>query len=200
MGYLIYGNNMEKITVKNKIILVGGYCATGKSTFSHELSKILNIPCFNKDIIKEVMGEGFGYEYKNVLDKQGSICAFLFMLYIAEQFLLKGEVCILESNFKQKEAEQIETLLEKYNCKCLTYIFKGEFETLYSRYTNREKSGKRHWIHITEEENFDVFKNGHKQYGLGEISIGETIVTDATTFNNVNYDSLHEIGKKFILN
>jgi uridine kinase len=29
---------------KNKIILVGGYCASGKSVFSNKLSNLLSIP------------------------------------------------------------------------------------------------------------------------------------------------------------
>ena len=40
--------------MNNKIILVSGYCATGKSTFARNLSQSLNIPCFIKDTIKEV--------------------------------------------------------------------------------------------------------------------------------------------------
>jgi len=81
------------MNMRNKIILVGGYCATGKSTFSLKLSQMINIPCFNKDIIKEVLGDGFGPENKMV-EKKGSTSTFLLMLHIAECFLQrkwKGE-------------------------------------------------------------------------------------------------------------
>jgi predicted kinase len=80
--------------MKNKIIIVGGYCATGKSTFSRELSHLLNIPCFNKDIIKEVLGDGLSPE-DNMIDKNGSNTTFMLMLHIAEQFLKTGKICIL---------------------------------------------------------------------------------------------------------
>jgi dephospho-CoA kinase len=46
--------------MNKKIILVGGYCASGKSVFSRKLSSLLSIPCFNKDIIEEVLGDEFG--------------------------------------------------------------------------------------------------------------------------------------------
>jgi len=185
--------------VKNKIIIVGGYCATGKSTFSRELSHLLNIPCFNKDIIKEVLGDGLSPE-DNMMDKKGSNTTFLLMLHIAEQFLISKKICILESNFKLNESELIKKLLEKYDCECLTFIFKGDFEVLLKRYMEREKNGERHWVHITFGENLDNFQKYHLQYGLGEIAIGKTIVTDTTLFDKVNYEELYETAKIFINN
>ncbi|MCL2722018.1 MAG: hypothetical protein FWD47_11860 [Treponema sp.] len=56
--------------MQNKIILVGGCCAAGKSIFSNKLSNLLNIPCFNKDVIKEVLGEGFG-SIEDIVKKKG---------------------------------------------------------------------------------------------------------------------------------
>jgi len=95
--------------MRNKIILVGGYCATGKSTFSLKLSEMINIPCFNKDIIKEVLGDGFG-----------------------------------------------------------------------------------------PENNIDNFRDGHLQLEIGEAGIGQTIIIDATSFAEVNYEDLFDTAKKFI--
>ena len=38
--------------MNNKLIIVIGILAGGKTTFSIELSQQINIPCFNKDLIK----------------------------------------------------------------------------------------------------------------------------------------------------
>ena len=65
--------------MNKKIIIIGGYCASGKSVFSRKLSGLLNIPCFNKDIIKEVLGDGFGSE-NNMVSQKGSFATFLQML------------------------------------------------------------------------------------------------------------------------
>jgi len=180
--------------MKNKIIIVGGYCATGKSTFSRKLSCLLNIPCFNKDTIKEVLGDGLSPE-DNMIDKKGSNTTFLLMLHIAEQFLMSKKICILESNFKQNESESVKKLSEKYDCECLTFIFKGDLEVLFKRYMER---GKRHWVHITFGENSDNFKKYHLRYGIGEVVIGKTIVTDSTVFDEVNYEELYKTAKIFI--
>jgi len=183
--------------MKNKIILVGGYCATGKSVFSNKLSSLLNIPCFNKDVIKEVLGDGFGSE-NNMVELKGSAATFLVMLHIAEKILQAHNICILESNFKQTEMDQIKKLLDKYNCECLTFILKGDFKILFNRYMARDALEKRHWVHNTAGEDVDNFKEGHLQSGIGETGIGKIIIRDATNFENINYDELYNIAKEFI--
>ena len=184
--------------MNNKIIIVGGYCATGKSTFSRNLSQLLKIPCFNKDIIKEVLGDGFGSE-NNMVEQKGSNAVFLLMLHIAERFLQTRNICILESNFKLREIEQLKILSEKYNCECLTFIFKGDFDVLFDRYMGRDISEKRHWVHNTAGENADNFKEGHLRAGIGETGIGQTITIDATSFANVNYEDLFALAENFIV-
>ena len=183
--------------MKNGIIIVTGYCATGKSTFSRDLSKYLKIPCFNKDTIKENLGDGLGPE-NNMVYQKGSLATFLLMLHIAEQFLQTGKICILESNFKSIEIEKIKKLLEKYNSECLTYIFKGNYEILFNRYIERDKSGKRHWVHQTAGETMENFQKGHIKQGIGDIGIGQTIITDTTNFTDIDYEKLFLIGKEFI--
>jgi predicted kinase len=183
--------------MKNKIIIVGGYCATGKSVFSNKLSNLFNIPCFNKDVIKEVLGDGFGSE-NNMVELKGSVATFLVMLHIAEKMLQAYNICILESNFKQKEMNQIKVLLEKYNCKCLTFIFKGDFKILFNRYMERDVLEKRHWVHSTAGENAENFEKGHLQSGIGETGIGKIINRDSTKFENIDYNELYDIAKEFI--
>jgi len=183
--------------MKNKIILVGGYCATGKSVFSNKLSNLLNIPCFNKDVIKEVLGDGFGSD-NNMVELKGSSATFLVMLHIAEKTLQSNNICILESNFKLKEMEQIKILLEKYNCECLTFIFKGDFEILFKRYMERDITEKRHWVHNTAGETKENFETGHKNAGIGETGIGKIIIKDSTYFEKINYDELYSIAREFI--
>jgi predicted kinase len=184
------------VIMENKIIIVGGYCATGKSTFSRKLSKFLGIPCFNKDTIKEVLGDGIGSE-NNTISQKGNFTTFILMLHIIEQFLQAGKMCIVESDFVLKESEQIKALLEKYNYECLTYVFKGDFDVLYDRYVDRDKVEKRHWVHDITKETRENFKEGHLYFGCGEIGIGQVVEVDATSFEKVNYEKLFYIAKDF---
>jgi predicted kinase len=188
---------VDNLNQRNKIILVSGYCATGKSTFSQKVSEHLKIPYFNKDVIKEVLGDGFGSD-NDIVYQKGSVTTFLILLHIVEKLLDIGDICILESNFKLIEIEQIKELLHKYDCECLTFIFKGDFKILFKRYHERDKSGKRHWVHRTAGETEEHFKKGHINTGIGEIGIGKTIITDTTSFKALNYEELIVIARNFI--
>jgi len=181
--------------MKNKIILVGGYLATGKSTFSRNLGQKLNIPCFNKDVIKEVIGDGFGPESGEVFEK-GSYVTFLLMLHIAECFLKAQQIFIFESNFKIWEITQIKILLEKYDGECLTFRFKGDFDVIFERYDARHKD--RHWVHKSAGDKNGFKKVMAEKFGLEELNNGQIIDVDTTDFTKVDYDDLYDIAKNFI--
>ena len=178
---------------RGRIILVGGYCATGKSTFSRKLSQKLNIPCFNKDTIKELLGDGFGPD-NGMVFRKGSVVTFSLMLHIAESFLQAGKPCILESNFKLIESGQLKALLDKYDFECLTFIFTGDLDVVYKRYSERE----RHWVHQSAGTSADSFKNGQLGGGLGEAAIGQTVYVDATSFEKVDYEELFGVAERFV--
>lgn len=179
--------------MKNKIILVGGYCATGKSTFSRMLADNLKAPCFNKDTLKETLGDGFGPESGEVFQK-GSAVTFRLMLHIAECFLKSGSLCILESNFKPNEIEQLKELLKKYRCECLTFAFESDLDVLYDRYAKRD--GERHWVHKQAGTSREAFKEG--QLPLGHVRLGRTICVDTTSFEEVDYEPLMAAARNFV--
>jgi len=183
----------------NKIILVGGYCATGKSTFACKLSRELNIPCFEKDVIKETLGDGFGSESGEVF-KKGSYATFLLMLRIVECFFQAKQVCILESNFNLREIDEIKALLDKYDSESLLFNFKGDLDILYDRYIERHKSGDRHWVHKAggDRESFKTVMS--ERFGLIGAEIARTIDIDATSFENINYNDLINTAIEFIQN
>jgi len=182
--------------VKNKLILVSGYCAAGKSAFSRELAARLSLPCFNKDTIKEVIGDGFGAENTDVHRKNSAV-TFALMLHIAERFLQAGKVCVLESNFRLSESEKINALLAKYGCDCLTFLFTGDLDVLYKRYAEREKT-ERHWVHLTVGEDRDFFVKGHLEGGFDKVKLGRTVCVDATDFAKVDYKELFSVAERFL--
>jgi len=179
----------------NKIILITGCPAAGKSTFSHKLAKYLNIPCFNKDTIKETMGDGYGSESGEVYNK-GSKVAFMLLMHIAERFMQVGQICILENNFLHLESIIIQKLLKKYNCECFTFMFGGDLDVLSERYFNRDT--ERHWVH-GRAKNKETIKNHALKTNILEVSFGGKIVNvDTTSFEKIDYEELFGIAKKFI--
>jgi predicted kinase len=189
--------------MKNKIIFIGGLVATGKSTFSAELSRRLGIPYFNKDIIREIMADGFGIENLELMnrDKKGSTATMLLMFHIAERFMQTGNTCILESNFSVlypkplSECEQYKKLVEKYHYECLTFAFTGDVDVLAQRYIKRDS--ERHWVHL-KAENLQAVINYCTQSKSDEINIGRTIKVDTTSFDDVDFEGLYKIAETFI--
>ena len=187
--------------MKKKIILIGGYSASGKSTFSHKLSEELNIPCFNKDIIKETLGDSFGAEGGLVFEK-GSNAAFMLILQIIESFLGSNSMCIIDSNFTMEELNEINILLEKYNGSCLIYKFTADLDILFDREIKR--SPQRHWVHKRPQSNSNEERKLFKQIMLDKVAIeeadkiGQTVIVDTTSFNNINYEELFDTAKNFI--
>ena len=149
------------------------------------------------------MADSFGRENEKFLntDKKGSLATFAFMLHTAEQFLQTGNICILESNFQPlhpqplSEMEQVKNLLTKYDCECLTYVFKGDLDIISERYLARDQH--RHWIHVSAN-NKETVKNYCTRNKLDEFKIGTTIAVDTTSFQDVNYAELLDIAHKFI--
>ena len=181
--------------MENKIIIVSGCPAAGKSTFSINLSHYLSIPCFNKDTIKEVMGDGYGSESGEVFQK-GSKVTFLLMLHIVERFLQVGKICIIESNFLHNDSVEIIKLLEKYNCKSLTFLFGGELDKISERYFDRDN--KRHWVH-GKAENKDSIKDYALKTKILEVTFGgELINVDATSFETIKFEQLFNKAKAFV--
>jgi predicted kinase len=181
--------------VKNKLILIAGHSAAGKSTFARKLSEILKVPCFSKDAVKEAMANGFGSDSEQ-LQVKGSAAAISLMLHIAECFLQNGKICVLESNFFPPQNEQIERLLVRYEAICLTFLFIGDMEVLWERYGQRE--AERHWVHNFVGQSKDRFINGAIKAGVGDFTVGKTITVDATDFSKIDYDELFAIAKQFI--
>lgn len=182
------------MSMGNKLILVAGYCAAGKSTFSRRLAQELHIPCFNKDIVKEILGDGFGPESGEVFQK-GSRVTFMLLRHIAECFLEAGKICVLESNFRAGEIRQLCDLLAKYDGECLTFLLTGDLNVLYERYLDRDKASNRSWVHKPAGSDREAFKNGQLQFG--EIAAGKTIPVDTTSFENMDYEHLLAIAKEF---
>jgi broad-specificity NMP kinase len=94
-----------------KLIIITGYVAGGKTTFSLKLSKELNIPCFNKDLIKIEMGKNFSVNNRED-SKHLSVATFNIMMHILENFMKVGQPLIIESNFGYTNGDAIKELLK----------------------------------------------------------------------------------------
>ncbi len=182
--------------MNKKIILISGYCATGKTAFSTALAKNLSIPCFNKDYIKEVFAVDFEYENKEVNKKLSNV-TFSMLEHIAERLMEANQPFVLESNFKGDEGKRLKQLIDQYGYTSLTYLFIGDLKVVHERFLKRNHSLERHPIHKSNElADFNDFES--YLLPLGDFDIGgEKIWVDTTYFASMSYNSLMASAQKF---
>ena len=82
----------------NKLLLLTGDLATGKSAFSAILSKRYDVNVFKKDSIKEVLGDTIGFTNREENLKLSAVTLEL-MLFLFSEFTKLNKDLILESNF-----------------------------------------------------------------------------------------------------
>ena len=186
--------------MKNKLVLVSGYVAAGKTAFSHKLAQELNIPCFNYDAIDETICDFLGSEMVEThdeYDKESQEMAFCLMLHIIERLFIANNACILEGSFELEEINVIKKLLDKYNYECLLFILKGDPKVMFDRYVKRDKSGERHWIHAPAYEDW-IINVMPTTRGLEKSEIKLKIAVDTTSFEKVDYNDLIVSANEFI--
>jgi predicted kinase len=179
------------------MILLAGYLAAGKSTFSRRLSERLSIPCLNKDAVKEVLSEVIGFADREE-NKKLSNAAMETMLHMAGRLVECGVPVIVESNFHTGEGERFAALARANHTRILTLLFLGDLREMYSRFVTRLKSPDRHRTHKTVDiSDFDSFRAYCDE--LAGFNTGDEIIkVDATSFQAVDYEGLIRGVKDFI--
>jgi deoxyadenosine/deoxycytidine kinase len=182
----------------NKLIIVAGILAGGKTTFSQTLSMKLRIPCFNKDLIKVELGKNI--EINNRDDsKRLSVTTFNVMMHIVENFMKARRALIIEGNFGYTNGEHIKQLLEKYNYKSLTCLFYGDIKILHNRFMDRDNSPERDKANringlLDEYSEFELAIKPFVEFNIG----GKIIKIDTSDFAKVNFNEYIKEGYEFI--
>lgn len=165
-----------------KLLLITGDIAAGKSTFSEILSERYHIAVFQKDTVKEILGDSIGFRNREE-NKKLSNAAVETMCHIFSQIAATGGDVILEANFHEAELEKLHSIAQEKEYDVLTLVLRGDAEVLYRRYLHRMKEENRHPVHLTttldvKEDFVKVAERIRK-----EKVMGETLVIDAADFS-----------------
>ena len=165
----------------NKLLLIMGDLAAGKSTFSGILSKRYNVNVFIKDTIKEVLGDTIGFTNREENLKLSKATMEL-MIFLFSEFAKLNKPLILESNFHQAELERLREIASANNYEILTLVLRGDVEILHKRYLQRMHSEGRHPVHLsTTLDVFADFKASAERARKEEIE-GNVIYINADDF------------------
>jgi len=186
-----------------KIIIVEGYLASGKSTFTIRLSEVINVPYLIKDTFKIALCESVKITNRDEGSRFSAV-TFDGMMYVVERLMEAGYPVIIEGNFvpigikKVDEAGAIKALINKYGYQSLTFKFAGDTSVLYDRYIERNKLPERGDANRDfEEVPYELFSK--YCHSLEKFTIGDDVVKiDTTDFDKVDFDSHIEKARCFI--
>ena len=176
----------------NKLLLIMGDLATGKSTFANILSKRYDVNLFYKDSIKEVLGDTIGFSNREE-NKKLSNASMELMYFIFKEFCKLGKNLILESNFHTVELERLHKIAYENNYEVLTLVLRGDVEILHKRYINRMQNENRHLVHLSTT--IDVYEDFKKctEYLRSAKILGKIININTDDFS---YQTDNEILKQ----
>lgn len=129
-----------------KLIIITGDLAAGKSTLASSISEELNIPFITKDSLKEIACDVFGYHNRQE-NRLLSVSAVNSMIYFFSQMAKVGQDLIVEANFRGQELMEIKVLAEQYFYQVVLIVLTGEIHLLYQRFLDRLSS--RHIAHLS---------------------------------------------------
>lgn len=175
----------------SKVILITGDLASGKSTFSQKLSDKMKTLCINKDNLKELLGDNFGFKNReeNLLLSK---CTFDIFKYVLEKAILSQTDIIFESNFRNTELEYINNIASKYGLDLITIVFKADINILHKRFINRINNENRHIVHkAVDFSNFDDFKKQIENDRIRNYP-GNILIYDTTDFTKLDVNKIYE--------
>ncbi len=166
----------------NKLLLITGDIAAGKSTFSKILSARYGVAAFQKDTVKEVLGDCIGFRNREE-NKALSNAAVDVMCHIFSQISPTNADLILEANFHERELKKLHLIAKENRYDVLTLILRGNAEVLYHRYVHRMNAENRHPVHLTTT--LDVKEDFLKtaEFIRKEKVLGKTLTIEASDFS-----------------
>ncbi|MBI4117607.1 MAG: AAA family ATPase [Parcubacteria group bacterium] len=176
--------------MSSTVIIITGLPASGKTTIGKKLSEHFRLPMFSKDMIKELIFDGFGSADREFSKKVGC-AAYDLMHRFLEEFLKCDLSCILESNFTAcNDNEIFKKLEEKYSPKFIQIFCFADGKVLFERFQSRVESGERHPGHQdannTEEFQRILYKGKSEPLDVES----RLIEVNTTHFNTLNFDDV----------
>ena len=177
------------------LILVAGIPGAGKTRFANYLSEKLQIALICKDKLKEIIWDQVQYdttERENTL-VYGRL-AYDLSFHFCETLMKASQPIVFESNFTKPADDILQPMVQKYDYKVINVLFSGDYEMIYRRFAEREKTSERHPGLVASTgyvDDFQSFKNATqncKNFRYGDIVID----VDATDFSKLSYDDLTE--------
>jgi predicted kinase len=166
----------------DRLLLITGDLATGKSTFSHLLSDRYGAAVFNKDTIKETLSDEIGFKDR-AENKKLSVAAVKVMEKCFEGIIPTRADAIMEANFHEGEMDIFHKLADENGYRTLTLVLQGDIKVLHERFLHRMRFEHRNKAHLSVgADDYEVFRD-YVLKSRDVRPVGESILIDATDFS-----------------
>lgn len=183
----------------NKLILIAGASAAGKSRYAKHFGNAFPIPVISKDSVKEVMHDGLQFHATTVEQTQYyGACAYKLLFYFAECLMKSGVDLCLESSFTNQSKDVMLSLLRTYHYESLTVFLNAPLEILHQRFIQREKTEERHpgLSHgiYHDFETYEKVAAQQTEFDLGD----KRLEVDVSDWDKVDYGTIDLKIEEFI--
>ena len=182
-----------KLKNMNRLIIISGDLAAGKSTLANRLGEYLSFVVLNKDPLKEIECDVFGYSSREE-NKLLSVAAMKNMIHVFSRLAKVGTDTILEANFRSEEVCDIADIASEYNYNVVSIILRGNQTVLYQRFLERMETRHKAHISIGLQNDYNRFVE-YNQYLRNQDLVFEPFIVDTTTLGE---DATFEKVIKFL--
>lgn len=135
------------------LVVVTGPPASGKTTIARTLSRELELPCFSRDVLKEILFEELGWSDRTWSQRLGRATWPLLYSVVGEQ-LRAGRSLIVEANFDPSFAAAEFARLP--SCRAVQIYCTANSETIRERFAARARDGSRHPGHVDDSISAEI--------------------------------------------
>ncbi|MGW1976522.1 AAA family ATPase [Streptomyces sp. NPDC001889] len=172
------------------VVIVSGPPGTGKTTLATKLAKLLTLPLYSRDTIKEALFDTLGWSDRQRSKQFGAASATV-LFTLLEAALTAGVHCMAESNFRRTHATaDFRRLIDQTGCAVVQVQCVADGPVLLERFTARSASAERHPGHC-DDQNAAEF---HAELLAGRYEPldlpGPVLTVDTTDFQTIDIQAL----------
>jgi predicted kinase len=181
---------MQDAGLNSLLIIITGPPGTGKTTLSHRLGALLNLPVLQRDAIKERLFDTLGVRDR-AWSRQLGGASYQVLFYTLGLLLATRHPCIVESNFQGEPATTtLRTLAHQHHYQVFQILCCTTPSVLIARLRQRTASGERHPGHADCEDMDQLDAADMHGYYEPLALHGTHVAVDTTDFETIDNDGL----------